>query len=317
MGYEKVYEAMKIEIEAYLVPRKLYDESQNQLSLLKSELEMAKSDLKKLKSDNSHLTESYNQLKDERLGDALKIDVLQAEMKALEAERKTFEVKFDAVSSKLKLKTHEYDSLLKSKSKSQDIKIFVTQDLNAAKKSSIGTQTIKQEQEEIGIVNLPASSSSQQKTPPAKTGTKRTSHDDNRKITKAKRKKTENSDSMVTRKSTENNEKFTCFDCIINWGIDVQMNHGCDPDKTGVPNPKEIIPTFPSFDDYKNHLVRIHDAQPFNCPDGGSACKICGLKFSKKRHLDLHVHLEHMNLTDMTKKQVFDTLEALKSMIHR
>ena len=66
MGYEKVYEAMKIEIEAYLVPRKLYDESQNQLSLLKSELEIAKSDLKKLKSENSQLTETYNQLKDGR-----------------------------------------------------------------------------------------------------------------------------------------------------------------------------------------------------------------------------------------------------------
>lgn len=105
MGYEKVYEAIKIEIEANLVPRKSYDESQNQLSLLKSELEIAKSDLRKLKSEHSQLTETYNQLKDERLGDALKINVLQAEMKALEAEKKTFEVKFDAVSSKLKLKT--------------------------------------------------------------------------------------------------------------------------------------------------------------------------------------------------------------------
>ena len=309
MDYEEVYRVMKIEIEAYLVPRKLYDESQNQLSLLKSELEIAKSDLKKLKSENSQLTETYNQLKDERLGDALKIDVLQAEMKALEAERKTFEVKFDAVSSKLKLKTHEYDSLLKSKS--QDIKIFVTQDLNAAKKSSIGTQTIKQEQEEIGIVNLPASSSSQQKTPPAKTGTKRTSHDDNRKITKEKRMKTENSDSRLTRKSTENNQKFTCVECHSHWANDVEMNHGGDPDKTVVPNPRKTIHTFSTLEAYKDHRVGEHedtyaDLFHYYHSNNGKACKICGLKFIDKYDHDLHVDIEHLNLSDLTNKQIYD-----------
>ena len=310
MSYETVYKAMKIEIESYLVPRKLYDESQNQLSLLKSELEIAKSDLRKLKSEHSQLNETYNQLKDERLGDTLKIDVLQAEMKAVEAEKKTFEVKFDAVSSKLKLKTHEYDSLVKSKPKSQDIKIFVTQESQNVRRKSIGTQTIKHEAEEIGVVNVPASLSSQPKSPPAKTGTKRTSHDDDRKITKAKRKKTDSTTRLST-KSTENNEKITCFDCLVGWGIDVKMNHDGDPDKTGVPNLKETISTFSSFDDYKNHLFGMHDVQPFNCSDGGSTCKICGLKFSKKRHLDLHVDLEHMNLTDITNKQVFDILYSV------
>ena len=315
MGYEKVYEAMKIEIEAHLVPRKLYDESQNQLSLLKSELEIAKSDLKKLKSEHSQLTETYNQLKDdalqlidERKGDTLKIDVLQAEMKAVEAEKKTFEVKFDAVSSKLKLKTHQYDSLLKSKPKSQDIKICVTQE---SQKTSIETQTIKQEPEEIGVVNVPASLSSQPRTPPAKTGTKRTSDDDNRKIMKAKRKKTGNPPSRITRKSTENKRKFSCKGCHDDWGVDVEMNHGRDPDKTDVPNPRETIPTFSSFDDYKNHLVGIHDVTyiylfKYYQSTNGKACKICGLKFTRKENHDLHVDLEHMNLPDLTNKQIFD-----------
>ena len=318
MGYEKVYEAMKIEIEAYLVPRKLYDESQNQLSLLKSELEIAKSDLKKLKSEHSQLTETYNQLKDdalqlidERKGDTLKIDVLQAEMKAVEAEKKTFEVKFDAVSSKLKLKTHQYDSLLKSKPKSQDIKICVTQE---SQKTSIETQTIKQEPEEIGVVNVPASLSSQPRTPSAKTGTKRTSRHDNRKITKAKRMKTENSDSRVSRKSTENKRKFTCECCHDDWGIDVERNHGGDPDKTGVPNPRETIPTFSSFDDYKNHLYRMHDEIYYglvNCDQASNGradftCKICGLKFIDKENHNTHVDIEHMNLPDLTNKQIFD-----------
>ena len=267
-------------------------------------------ELKKWKSEHSQLTETNNQLKDERLGDALKIDVLQAGMKTLEAEKKTFEVKFDEVSSKLKLKTHEYDSLLKSKSKSQDIKVFVRQESQNVEKSSIGTQAIKQEPEEIGVVNVPASLSSQPKTSPAKNGTKRTSHDDNRKVTKAKRKKTDNSDSGVTRKSTENNKKFTCMECHDDWGMDVQMNHGGDPDKTGVFNPRLIIRTFSSFEAYKNHRVGDHEDiyTDFNRyrSSNGKACKICGLKFINKKDHDLHADIEHMNLPDLTNKQIFD-----------
>ena len=270
-----------------------------------------KNELKKWKSEHSQLTETNNQLKDERLGDALKIDVLQAGMKTLEAEKKTFEVKFDEVSSKLKLKTHEYDSLLKSKSKSQDIKVFVRQESQNVEKSSIGTHAIKQEPEEIGVVNVPASLSSQPKTLPAKTGTKRTSHDDNRKITKEKRMKTENSDSRVTRKSTENNQKFTCVECHSHWANDVEMNHGGDPDKTGVPNPRKTIHTFPTLEAYKDHRVGEHedtyaDLFHYYHSNNGKACKICGLKFIDKYDHDLHVDIEHLNLSDLTNKQIYD-----------
>ena len=178
-------------------------------------------------------------------------------------------------------------------------------------KSSIGTQTIKQEPEEIGVVNVPASLSSQPKTLPAKTGTKRTSHDDNRKITKEKRMKTENSDSRVTRKSTENNQKFTCVECHSHWANDVKMNHGGDPDKTGVPNPRKTIHTFSTLEAYKDHRVGEHedtyaDLFHYYHSNNGKACKICGLKFIDKYDHDLHVDIEHLNLSDLTNKQIYD-----------
>ena len=277
-----------------------------------AKLQDVKNESEKLKSDHSQLTETYNQLKDERLGDGLKIDVLQAEMKAFEAEKKTFDVKFDAVSSKLKLKTHEYDSLIKSKAKSQDIKIFVTPE-SQVQKSSIGTQTIKQEPEEIGVVNVPASSSSQPKPPPAKPGTKRTSsNDDNRKITKAKRKKID-STTRLTRKSTGNKPKFTCMDCHYDWGSDVVENHIFDPDKTGVSNPRHTIQTFSSIDDYKIHRHEVHDAiytelvNHYQSYNGRTdcTCKICGLKFTNKDVHDMHVDLDHINLTGMSNQEIF------------
>ena len=42
----------------------------------------------------------------------LKNDIIQAEKECLEAEKKTFELKFNEISLKLKLKTNQYDSLL-------------------------------------------------------------------------------------------------------------------------------------------------------------------------------------------------------------
>ena len=331
-----VYDEFKKAIHKNLLPKKLYERLNNdyyqltvQYNQLKDQqhgdslkivcleagnkklrtenekLQDVKNELKKLQSDHSQLTEAYNQLKDERLGDALKINVLQA-------EKKTFEVKFDEVSSKLKLKTHEYDSLLKSRSKSQDNKIFVTPE-SQVQKSSIGTQTIKQEPEEIGVVNVPASSSSQPKPPPAKPGTKRTSsNDDNRKITKAKRKKID-STTRLTRKSTGNKPKFTCMDCHYDWGSDVVENHIFDPDKTGVSNPRHTIQTFSSIDDYKIHRHEVHDAiytelvNHYQSYNGRTdcTCKICGLKFTNKDVHDMHVDLDHINLTGMSNQEIF------------
>ena len=115
---------------------------------MRSELKNAKEDLKRMKSN-------YEEQK-------LKIDIIQAEKECLESEKKTFELKFNELSLKLKLKTNQYDSLLSSEKtdcESNDTELM-----------SSGTQTVKEEPHEIGIVNNPTSTSS-------RIGTKRTNSD--------------------------------------------------------------------------------------------------------------------------------------------
>ena len=236
----------------------------------------------------------------------LKNDIIQAEKESLEAEKKTFELKFNEVSLKLKLKTNQYHSLLSSGK--TDCKSEV----------STKTQTVKQEPNPIGFVNIPASFSSG-------IGSKRTSSvsaDDQRK--KAKRKKTAQSKSTTpnTRKTTRNERKFTCEDCIDLWGAKIEKDFGGDPDKKNVPGPRQSISAFASFEALKNHYANEHDAVDFceekNCleetghsyddwyaPHGELTCKICDLSFKFQEHLDKHVATDHADL-GMTNKQFYD-----------
>ena len=245
MEFKNVYEA----IQANLVSKFLYDQNlhcinqyKKENANLKTRLQNAKNDLEKLQSEygnrklsdtlkinnleaeiktlraeNSELQNVEDELKKLKSEIDLKIDVFEAGMKTLEAEKRTAEVKFDEVSLKLKLKTHEYDNqqsriskMLKSKQTDCQVKLVFKS--NETEKASIGTQTIKEEPKEIGVVNVPASISSQPKHQPVKTGTKRTSRiEDNRKIAKAKRMKTEKSNSIsrATKQSIENQHKIS------------------------------------------------------------------------------------------------------------
>ena len=146
--YNEVFELIK----SNLVPKNQYEELQNEILFLKSALESKTNDLKKMKSQ-------YEEQK-------LAIDIIQAEKQSLEAEKKTFEFKFNEVFLKLKQKTNQYDSLLNSQGNNSKLK--------SIHNVSDGTQTIKEEPQEIGIVNFPFSSSSRQDRLTAKTGTKRT-----------------------------------------------------------------------------------------------------------------------------------------------
>ena len=293
-----------------------------------SELQNVKNELKKLQSDHSQLTEKYNQLKDERLGYALKIDVLEAGMKTLEAEKRTFEVKFDEVSSKLKLKTHEYDSLLKSKQTDCQVKLVFKS--NETEKASIATQTIKEEPKEIGVVNVPASFSSQPKNRPVKTVTKRTSRTvEDRKIAKAKRMKTEKSNSIsrATKQSIENQHKISCSHCFAKWGKEIENKYDANPDQTGAPNPNDSIRTFSSLHDYKIHVQQdgcndtycpalnlARDSFPVKCyRNTESICKICDSRFWIRADYEQHIDTEHCNLNDRTNKQIFDLYLKYKS----
>ena len=138
------FNALHKSVYQNMVPKSFYDynlnEYKKQNSYLKAQLQNAKNDFEKLQSDYGnrklsdtlkidHLEAEMKTLQAENLElqnvkdvleklkseIALKIDVLEAGMKTLEAEKRRFELKFDEVSLKLKLKTHEYDSLLNSK----------------------------------------------------------------------------------------------------------------------------------------------------------------------------------------------------------
>ena len=287
--YNELFETIK----SNFVSKVQLEKSKLETSQLKSELENAKEELKRMKL-------KYEEEK-------LKNEIIQAEKECLEAERKTFELRFNEISLKLKLKTNQYDSLLSSE-KTGCIS-------NDTEKTSIGTQTVKEEPNEIGIVNVPTSTS--------EIGTKRTSSvstDDQRK--KAKRKKTSPSNSKTpkTRKSTQNEFKFNCVICIYSWGRDIQADFGGDPDQENIPDPRQSISSFSSFEALKNHCINDHDIPEegfcketscleykvhWNAPHGQNICKICDLSFKFQKHLDEHMDIEHVDL-EMTNKQFYD-----------
>ena len=314
-GNRKLSDALKIDkLEARM---KILEEENAELQNVKNELKNWKSDC--------------NALKDQWQSDALKIDVLQAGMKTLELEKKTFEVKFDEVSLKLKLKTHEYDSLLKSKQNDRPVKLVFKS--NETEKASTGTQTIKEEPKEIGVVNVPASSSSRPQDPPVKTGTKRTSKTvEDRKIAKAKRMKTENSNSTsrTTRKSIQNQRKFSCSHCFARWAVAIEYGYDGNPDKIGAPNPNDAIPTFSSLQDYEIH-AQENDCNEVNCPvlcfalhtfgknyekwyrDTDSICKICDCRFGNRGDYERHMDVEHCNFNNMSNKQMFSIYQKYRN----
>ena len=93
--YNEVFEFIK----SNLIPKIQFDESQNEILVLKSALDNATNDIEKLKLEFQEQT--------------MTIDFIKAERESLIAEQKAFEVKFNEVSLKLKQKTYQYDSLLK------------------------------------------------------------------------------------------------------------------------------------------------------------------------------------------------------------
>ena len=280
----------------------LYEESQIEIEHLKSFLE--KTEKKQEKYEEQNLRNDILQAEKESL---------EAEKEKLEAEKKTFELKFNEISLKLKLKTKEYDSLLtsgKTDCKSND-----------SENISIGTQTVKEEPTEIGIVNNPCSSRSSPGI-----GSKRSNSvtvDEHRK--KAKRMKTA-STSRNTRKSTQNKPKFTCEECIDDWGSGIYRDFGGDPNKKGAPDPKQAIQTFNTFEAFKNHVVDDHDYDGSFCKEksclqnddhddvnrpgpcashGDIICKICDLSFKFQQHHDHHMESNHAD-PNMTNKQLYD-----------
>ena len=285
--YKKVFEV----IQESLVPKTQLEESQNKILQLETMLEKATRELEKVKSE-------YN-------GQKLTIEIIQAEKDSLQAEKRAIELKFNEVSLKLKKKTKEND-LLSTKS-------------NTAKSSVLnGTKKIKVEPSEIGIVNVPASSSSRENDPtrnhapkivpkvkiepeetttqtstkPHKTGTKRQNKTKDSSGASSKRRKVKSNTSQNRTKATKKKPIFTCDECLDNWGRYVVLQFKSDPKDSGVPDPKETIHVFSTFKDYRAHLSDDHHIpveaidKEYSNPKNSFPCKICDCRFRLQHDLD-------------------------------
>ena len=239
-------------------------------------------------------------------------DSLQAEKESIQAEKKSIEVKFNEVSLKLKQKTQQYDSLLKSQGDREQN--------NAEKSSAVPTQQIKLEPGAIGAVNLPASLSSRPNEPDAKTATKRKNATKNdSKKTKAKKKKVK--DSLTSPKNAKESipsgRLFTCDECLRNWGKVISCDFQGDPDNSRAPDPKQFIRTFSSFEAYADHLYDGHGFGPYVISNfyrvsTSFVCKTCDCRFQSQGFLDNHEEFEHFD-PNLTNRQIYElSLERIK-----
>ena len=236
------------EIKRTLISKKELRKSQDEVLSLKNQLKRAE----------ECLNESRREYEREKLQKEIII-----------AEKKVVESKFDEIALKLKLKNQQYDDLLKSKN---------TVGENA--KVSIGTQTIKIEPNEIGVVNVPIStpsttSSAAVRTMAAKAGTKRKqSVLTDYKLRRPKRNTGSNDCGTMdsNSKPEQTYKRYTCFHCFDSWGKDVKQNT-CMPirettfeswhpqlryDVEKGPDPKLSIRTFTDYYGYHNHIKNDH-----------------------------------------------------------
>ena len=218
---------------------------------------------------------------------------------------------------KLKQKTSQYDSLLNSQG--NDCRLKSIDQVSAV------TQKVKEEYQEIGIVNFPISFSSRQDERAAKTGTKRT-HSSIGPGTKRTKTVISDSTSQTNRELAKNKQTFSCIDCLDNWGRKIFIDFNEDPDADGAPDPRQKISIFSSFLALKDHYLTIHDAdsccEEMDClfypghngdfgpdddwPHGDIQCRICNRSFKYKDHLDKHMQFDHIDPSTMSNKEIYD-----------
>ena len=305
-------------IQECLVPKTQLEEYQNKILHLESMLQKANIEVEKLKSESSE--------------QKLSLEITQAEKESLQAVMKAAQVKFKEVCLKLKQKTQQYNSLLRTQN--------CLEKTNTEKLPALsGIPNVKQEP--IGLVNLPLSLPSKPnalklstkpkntqksgetipKETAIKTGTKRqnTTADDSSKI-ETKRTKVEKSNTLsrCATQSVKNKESFTCEECLVAWGKDIEDNYQGDPANNLVPDPKQKIQAFTSFQAYADHMSDTHGCEILAITDyyrdrsNRFGCKICTCRFETKMHLDNHVEFEHAN-SNLTKRQFFDLYLKYKS----
>jgi len=315
--YTEVFEFIKLN----LVPKNQFDESQKEIFRLKSALENATEKLNEMKLECEEQKDTIDIIQAEK-------DSLQAEKVNLEATKKTFEVKLNEVCLKLKQKTKQYDSLLKSQREQTILEMTKNSKQKDVETNKADIQKIKEEPNEIRIVNVPSSIPACQNGSTTKTGTKRKlSSKEDVQRTKAKRKKSmlsREAGPSSSRTTTKPTRKFSCESCLDNWGLEIKYHYLGNPEKSDAPDPKQSIQTFSSFEDYKNHHIVAHSlsleyvCKEESChlysdhndqglwPHGDINCEICNLSFKLQKHHDEHMKFEHADINMLGNKETYD-----------
>ena len=264
--------------------------------------------------------EELQKMKAEYEREKLKNDIIIAEKKVVES-------KFNAIELKLKLKTQEYDELLKL-NKSND---------NLTEKVSIGIQTIEKEPSTTVVETIKATVSAPMKR----------KQQDIAEPKSAKRKANSNISNNTLATAQEapldlSKTIYNCYACIEKWAEEVRDKFSYRDtsaedyrrwrtiiDDSKAPDPKLEIKTFTNMDDYARHLDTVHGQgdeyikrgkcgitflipwwepeREYNyTPDGNIICKICDARFDVRARYKQHFQLEHADLDTITKTKLYD-----------
>ena len=313
LNFEKIFKELKI-IEANSVSREKYDQLQNEVKRLESMLTEANNRFHQEAKESKKL-KMVNELQ------TMEIDVMKAEKQSVEAEKKTLEVRFDEVSLKLKLKTHQYDMLAGQQSTVQP---------KSTERKTTGSQTMVddvKEEPSTGVVNQPSSLSSIPCKRPA-------TEPSIIPRTKAKRPRSGYRENI-----------FTCDECLVEWGrlvYNEKNDFDYDIDRPDAPNPHERIARFSSTEDLKNHYKQAHgwylDSEfcsktdclhthghdvsnsSDNYPHGDNICgymtknrKICGRSFRYKNQLKEHQKIIHCKIESKTRHEILNLFRLIEN----
>ena len=336
MNYENVFATIK----SNLVPTSAYVKSNNEIFQLKLRLQNAKNDLKKMKQQNQDQQIAIDIFQAEKENLEVEKRVLEAQNKTLKVKlnealkvTKTLKVKFNEVSLKLKHKNDQFDSLTKKILELKSKGYVIRKSNQKILLQPIDSQKIKEKSKEKGIVNFPSSVPTLSTPPKAKAGSKR-------KHSMISEYSPLLNLAFVNRRIENAKEKFTCEDCLHDWGLKIETDFHGDPNQKNAPDPK--IRIFSTFEEYKAHVLDAHRNQRIfdlcgkksclrdrhhngslvrrgpigyiDAPHGDKLCKICNLSFNLKEHLDRHVEVEHFCFEKSvpTKKKIFDLYSKYK-----
>ena len=323
VNFEKAFEVLK-QIQSQVVPKAKYEESQNEVEKLKSMLEDANGQVRGLVGELKNMRARWEcekeLMKAQNEEQKLKFDVVEAEKKRLEAVANNWEASYNEINLKLILKNHQFNSLTTDDRKCK---------ADEAEKSSIGTQTIKDEPNFIPAVNVPSSCSSCQTSPDIPTlftelqNSPTTSSAGKSSVGKRKR---SGSGDQGRRKSKRINAQkiFNCQSCFYKWADGIEYD---GDKKINAHDPSDYLTTFSSLRDLKLHLVEKHGwsrngfCKKKSCHEtkihnyyrahGDLVCGTCARTFEREDDLDVHVKFTHADFATMNNDQLLEVYDKL------